>query len=667
MFIVINHAKTRESARKGMSLLLERSVVSGPPNNLEYLASIMQDDVYKSGRTITSFLRSFVYRPAVIDVISPGAYTLIQDLDGRPSVGKGIPRSGAMDPVALAVGNILVGNQRGQEGLEITLSGPGLKFHGAAIIAITGAPIEATLDGDVVPMWSRKHLKPGQTLKIGRTTGAGCRSYLAVYGGFPSVADYFGSKSTSPIVAIGGYQGRQLAPGDQLSLAKETPSSLSAHPRVPDALLPKYTSSWTINALPGPHEEGYLTDEDIEMLYITEWKVSHNASRSAIRLIGPVPQWARPDGGEGGSHPSNLVEYGYSCGSLNWTGDEGCIFALDAPNFGGFASSATAIRADYWKLGQLKAGDTLRYQRVSLDEALSLRQNAAHYVDSIELAVELSSFEGVVPLDSGFQASGKHSKAVLWERPASGTQPQVRFRQAGDDYLLVEYGNEEFDLNYRCRVTALEKAINSTEAPDWLKRHLITTVGCCTSITISYNGAKMDREKLIQHLQYLEDQIGDLSKTKVPCRRFKLPLSFESKEQTEATKRYMETQRPHAPYLPDNLDFVAKNNAFTAEQLKHNMLHGELMAVVVGFFCKYQVTKKRSRLTLVITGGNTVSLPVDPRQRMSSPKANPSRVFTPEGTFGWGGSCASIYPVDSPGGYQMLGRTIPCESGTMYE
>lgn len=231
--------------------------------------------------------------------------------------------------------------------------------------------------------------------------------------------------------------------------------------------------------------------------------------------------------------------------------------------------------------------------------------------------------------------------------------------EATYELTLRRYGNEQFDLNYRCRTTALEKALHAADAPAWLKSNLITTVSCCTSITLckfeiptglsnpdfdtGYDGAEMSRPDLIKHLQTLEDQIGDLSKTKVPCRRFRLPLSFESKEQTDATTRYMETQRPQAPYLPDNLDFVAKNNAFTAEQLKHNMLNGELMAVVVGFFC-----------------GNTVSLPVDPRQRMSCPKTNPSRVFTPEGTFGWGGSCASIYPVDSPGGYQMLGRTIPC-------
>jgi biotin carboxyl carrier protein len=105
----------------------------------------------------------------------------------------------------------------------------------------------------------------------------------------------------------------------------------------------------------------------------------------------------------------------------------------------------------------------------------------------------------------------------------------------------------------------------------------------------------------------------------------------------------METTRPHAPYLPSNLDFVAKNNAFSPDQLKHNFLNGTFIAVIMGFF-----------------SGNTVSLPVDPRQRMSSPKANPSRTFTPEGTAGWGGSCLSIYPSDSPGGYMMLGQTIPC-------
>lgn len=160
---------------------------------------------------------------------------------------------------------------------------------------------------------------------------------------------------------------------------------------------------------------------------------------------------------------------------------------------------------------------------------------------------------------------------------------------------------------------------------------------------IFYDGLKVPREKLITHLQELEDRLGDLSKVQVPCRRFRLPISFESKEQDEAIARYMETQRPQAPYLPDNLGFVARNNAFTPEHLKSIYLTGTFMAVAVGFLC-----------------GNATCLPVDPRNRMSCPKQNPSRVFTPAGTVSWGGSCLSIYPVDSPGGYQMTGRTLPC-------
>lgn len=511
------------------------------------------------------------------------------------------------------------------------------------MVALTGAPMEFSLDGDAIPMWTRKHIKAGQTLKIGRTTGGGCRSYLAIYGGLPAVADYFGSKATSPLVAIGGYQGRALAPGDLLALA-DVPKNLGGHPSIPEHLRPTYPEKWDIMCMPGPHSEGYLTDGDIEMIYENEFRVSHNAARTGIRLLpSRTPQWARKDGGEGGSHPSNLVEYGYPLGALNWTGDDPVIFPVDCPNFGGFVSSNTTIKTDFWKLGQIKSGNTIHYRRVSLEEALDLRRQMAAYLDGLHKGIESGSYDNVKPLEAKYNPKGDFGKAVVWERQAQGNQPLVRYRQGGDDHLLVEYGNEQFDLNHRCRVTALEKALTGKDRPQFLKKHLINTVGCCTSLQIYYDGLSLPRSQLVEHLQKLEDQLGDLTKIKVPCRRFRLPLSFESKEQTEATQRYMETQRPHAPYLPDNLDFVARNNAFSADQLKKNMLTGELMAVVVGFYC-----------------GNTVSLPVDPRMRMQCPKTNPSRVFTPEGTFGWGGSCASIYPVDSPGGYMMLGRTVPC-------
>lgn len=425
------HSKTRDDAIAGMKTLLNESSICGPPTNLEFLAEILDDPKFKSGCTLTSFLNDFKYVPHAIDVISAGAYTLIQDLPGRPSVGKGIPHSGPMDPLAFQIANILVGNPRGKEGLEITLSGPELRFVGPAIVALCGAPMEATLDAEEFPMWTRVKIDAGQKLKIGKTTGGGCRSYLAVYGGFPEVAEYFGSKSTSPLVAIGGYQGRALAPGDLLRTVAELPKDFEPV-SLPERLRPIYTSHWEIKAMVGPHDEGYLLPEDIEMIYSTEWKISHNASRSGIRLVGPVPKWARKDGGEGGAHPSNLIEYGYPVGTLNWTGDDPCIFPVDCPNFGGFVSSTTVIRAEWWKLGQLKAGNTLRYVRVSLKDALKKRKRNDAFLDKVEEAIKKrDGFDEIEKLQACHVDFHEDDigKAIVWEKEGDEHIPSVRYRQ----------------------------------------------------------------------------------------------------------------------------------------------------------------------------------------------------------------------------------------------
>ena len=216
-----------------------------------------------------------------------------------------------MDPLAFQIANIVVGNDPEKEALEITLRGPELRFLGGAVISLCGAPMEATLDGKPFPMWTRVLLQGAAKLKIGKTTGAGCRAYLAVYGGFPNVAEYFGSKSTSPLVAIGGYQGRALARGDLLETTMMIRAALMRPAQLPQRLRPVYSDRTTILAMPGPHDEGYVVPEDIERLYEADWRVSYNANRGGVRLEGPVPKWARADGGEGGSHPSNVVEYGY--------------------------------------------------------------------------------------------------------------------------------------------------------------------------------------------------------------------------------------------------------------------------------------------------------------------------------------------------------------------
>ena len=479
------HSPTREMTIEGITELLTQSRICGPPTNLDFLAAIVKDSQFAAGTTMTKFLSGFNYSPAAIDVIAGGAYTQVQDYPGRPTMGRGFPHAGPMDPLAFQVANALVGNDLGKEELEITLDGPTLLFLGAAIVAICGAPMDVRLDGKQVQMWSRLRVNAGQKLIIGKTTGGGCRSYLAVYGGFPGVAEWFGSKATSPGVAVGGYQGRQLAASDLLAITKDIPEHLSKPLSVPERLIPEYTNHWDILAMVGPYDVGYLLEEDIKTIYDTKWQISHNAARGGIRLIGPKPRWARADGGEGGAHPSNVVEYGYPVGALNWTGDDPCIFPVDCPDFGGFVSSTTIIKAEFWRLGQMKAGDTMQYKRVSLADALSMRKRVNDFIEQVdEVCSGHGSFDQIVPLNYSellsSASSGDHGKAVVHLIEADGNQPVTYYRQGADDYLLVEYGDGTFDLNHRCRVTALIKALNDPESEINFSKGIINTVGCCT-------------------------------------------------------------------------------------------------------------------------------------------------------------------------------------------
>ncbi|KAL1962552.1 hypothetical protein VTN77DRAFT_9427 [Rasamsonia byssochlamydoides] len=642
---VMYHSPLREQTIAGLQTILTESRICGPPTNLDFLAAILQDERFIAGNTLTRFLNNFEFRPAAIDVLAGGAYTLIEDWPGRPTIGRGFCHSGPMDPLAFRIANALVGNPVGMEALEISLSGPDLRFLGPAVIALCGAPMEAKLDNASIPMWSRIYVSAGQRLTIGKTTGGGCRAYLAVQGGFPNVANWFGSKSTAPMVGVGGYQGRQLASGDLLAITDQVPE-VKGKLRIPERLIPKYPSEWELLAMAGPYDEGYITEDSIDMLWEATWTVSHNAARGGIRLIGPRPIWSRPDGGEGGAHPSNVIEYGYPMGALNWTGDDPVIFPVDAPDFGGFVCSNVIVKADFWKLGQIKAGNKLKYRRVSLESALSARREVERFVDQIVQGCRAGGdFDNIIPLNDELPPELKREEggsALVHQIQEHDKQPLVSYRQGGDDYLLIDYGHGSFDLNHRCRTTALIKALKEGTGEISFSSGLIATVGCGNSFLLYYDGLKIPRHKLIEYLCSLESKLGDLTEAKVFSRRFRLPITFESKKQEDALQRYMETQRPYASYLPDNLAFVAKNNAFTREEVENLFLTVTLMVISVGFFTALPL-----------------GLPVDPRLRMNCPKMNPSRVYTPAGSVSWGGSCMALYNVDSPGGYQLTGMSIP--------
>ncbi|KAL2366479.1 hypothetical protein RJZ56_000524 [Blastomyces dermatitidis] len=183
--------------------------------------------------------------------------------------------------------------------------------------------------------------------------------------------------------------------------------------------------------------------------------VASAASIARAMLIGPKPRWARPHGGEGSAHPSNLIEYGYPMGTLNWTGHDPCVFPVDCPDFGGFVSSTTIVKADYWRMGQMKAGASIKYRRVTLEDALSLRRRVEDFVGRVAACCSgKARFAEISPLDYSNLPEPKDSaqcpKAIIIHQiPENGkTQPLVSYRQGGDDYVLIDYGHGAFDLNH---------------------------------------------------------------------------------------------------------------------------------------------------------------------------------------------------------------------------
>lgn len=648
---VIHHAPTRAQAVDELQDVLTNSLICGPPTNLDFLLAILQSPEFQSGSTITQFLSTFEFNPPVIDVLAGGSYTLVEDYPGRPTIGRGFGHGGPMDPLAFQLANALVGNPLGKEGLEITLTGPDLMFLGDAVVALTGATISATLDGQEFPMWQRVKISAGQRLTIGKTiSDRGCRAYLAVYGGFPNIAEWFGSKATVPMTLVGGYQGRPLRTGDLLRMVDNIPAELetSAPLAMPPSLFPQYTEEWDIQVLHGPYCEGYLTPEDIEIFCSTTWEISHNAARGGIRLIGPRPKWARADGGDGGSHPSNVIEYGYPMGGINFTGDEPVIFPADCPDFGGFVCPFTVVKADYWKIGQLRAGNKVRFHPISLDHALECRRKTEEFIHNISKGLKSHYFDRIQDLNALLSIPPKPSTvqpAILKFLEETTSRPSVSYCQGGDDYLLVDYGNGRFDINHKCRTTALKQKLEASTGPIRFSatgEGIYNTVRIGNSMMIYYNGLAIPQSQLLDYLVSLEDDLGDLSAITIPNRTFVLPLTFTHPRLTESIERYMANQRPYATYLPDTFRFVAENNGITVEEFRKLWLTAEFVCVGVGFFMALPEC-----------------LPADPRHRLNAPKMNPSRTFTPEGTVSWGGSCLAIYPVDSPGGYMMTGMTIP--------
>lgn len=321
-----------------------------------------------------------------IEVVKPGLSTTVQDL-GRPGwYHLGIPMSGAMDRQAMRAANLLVGNDEGAATLEITFLGPELKFTQAALVAVTGAELPPKVDGAVRPTWTSFRIEAGQTLSFDFLK-AGARAYLAVAGGI-DVPVVLGSRSTYPLGALGGHQGRKLEAGDVLPVGAAEKTVAEGRTLAPDLRRPLPKTA-ELRMIPGLYWHR-LTAEAGETVLADTWKVAPEADRIGYRFRGgrKMSFVDRDPPFGAGSDPSNVVDCCYPYGSIQIPGGlEPIVLHRDAVSGGGYFMIGTVISADMDLIGQLQPNTQTRFVPVDMTAALAARHERRGALDEIRRAL----------------------------------------------------------------------------------------------------------------------------------------------------------------------------------------------------------------------------------------------------------------------------------------
>ena len=619
----------RADAVRRLQAALADTRLAGIETNLRYLRALASAEVFARGEVITATLGGFAWHPHAMEVLDGGVQTTVQDHPGRQGHWDvGVPPSGPMDDLAWRIANQLVGNAPHAAGLECTLSGPTLRFHDDAVIAICGADMAPMLDGVPVPLWQAVTVARGSVLRLGAVQGGGARTAVAVRGGL-DVPLYLGSRSTFTLGQFGGHAGRTLRTGDMLHIAEGVGAQLGGEVPEPTGLTPPlYSHHWDIAVLYGPHgAPDFFTDGDIAEFFAHDWQVHYNSSRTGVRLIGPKPQWARPDGGEAGLHPSNLHDNAYAIGAIDFTGDMPVILGPDGPSLGGFVCPAVVVAAERWKLGQLRPGDTVRFRCVLADEATALQAAQQTVIDRLSGSL-------LAPP----QHAGAVGSPILAQRAPQGDRPRLVVRQAGDRYLLVELGEMQLDIALRLRAHGLMLALQQRQLPG-----IVDMTPGIRSLQLHFDPTLIGQRTLIDAVLEADEALGDTDRLVVPSRTVYLPLSWDDPATRLAIDKYMQSVRPDAPWCPSNIEFIRRINGLDSIDEVQRIVF-EASYLVLGLGDVYL--------------GAPVATPMDPRHRLVTTKYNPARTWTPENAVGIGGAYMCVYGMEGPGGYQFVGRTL---------
>jgi antagonist of KipI len=311
-----------------------------------------------------------------IAVLKPGMLSTVQDRGRFGYQHFGVPVSGAMDAYSHRVANILAANDEDAATLEITLRGPQLRFEVDSLIALCGADLSATLDGTALPQGKPVRVRANSVLDFGESK-TGCRAYLAIHGGI-DVPAIMGSRSTYDTAHIGGVDGRALRKGDALSIGA---SSEAPYPGLAQALhgtkrrfsAPKWAvnqhieklsrTPQTARILPGRHWDAFPAAAR-DVLTASAYRVAPDSSRMGCRLDGAVVT---------AESPFEILSEAVTFGTIQVPpSGKPIVLMADRQTVGGYPKIAEVAGVDLHLVAQLRPGDTLRFELVSLAQAQAL-------------------------------------------------------------------------------------------------------------------------------------------------------------------------------------------------------------------------------------------------------------------------------------------------------
>ncbi|WP_159565190.1 biotin-dependent carboxyltransferase family protein [Budvicia diplopodorum] len=318
----------------------------------------------------------------MIHIVRAGRLNSVQDSGRRGYRHFGVCQSGALDRMALAIANLLVGNPRDSAAIEFILGPCEMTFASDYRIALTGANFEATLDNVALLPWWSVQVKAGQTLKL-NAPRHGMRAYLAVSGGIDSAVQ-LASRATDMQAKFGGHQGRALSDGDSLCVGELKPSITALMRAAPFGVRPPYwyecgdVDGIRVRVVPGP-EYSLFTPEAQQTFWNSSWVLTPQSNRMGFRLNGPVLNLKQE---------CELLSHGVLPGVIQVPpAGQPIVLMADAQTTGGYPKIGVVIDADLARLAQLRFNRTVRFVQCDVAQAHEeLRRNDS-YLQQVEMAM----------------------------------------------------------------------------------------------------------------------------------------------------------------------------------------------------------------------------------------------------------------------------------------